>query len=266
MLLPVVLAAQTETGQIRPTATPEEKQTAPAPTNAADPILIIETGASYEHLSNGYGNWQTYFLSFNRKFSTGQTLYGTASSVTRFGLTDPNFMVGYVQPLDKSKHWTTTFEASGSPSHNTLPTLALFGQLTRVLGKGWVGSAGIRYSHYTTDKVNMGVFGIEKYVKAYRAAYTMYVAHLNGRGTSVSHLFQGNYYYGERNSVGVAVAFGQEIENINGRLIRTDVRDVSLVGRHWMTKRWGVSYVGVWHRQGTFYTRSGAQIGVLLSF
>jgi hypothetical protein len=62
------------------------------------------------------------------------------------------------------------------------------------------------------------------------------------------------------------VAFGQEIESTPTGLLRTDVLDFNFNGRHWMNKKWGLSYVAVWHRQGTLYMRGGAQIGVLLSF
>jgi YaiO family outer membrane protein len=217
-------------------------------------------------LSNG-GEWQSYFLEINRKFNSGQTLYGSASVVRRFDLTDPYLMIGLVQPLNKSKRWIATFEASGSPRHQVLPQISFYGQLERNLGSGWIARGGLSYRRYTEDTVNIGVFGLERYFKQYRAAYTLYVAHLNGKGTSASHLIQGNYYYGERNSFGLGVAFGNEIESLGAAgLVQSEVRDISVNGRHWMNQKWGFSYAGWWHRQGDLYTRSGGQIGLLLRF
>jgi len=253
-----------------PATEPQSAPTPPAKTlakPASSPELTLEMGADYESLSNNRSDWQTYFFRFNRKFSSGQNLYGEASLVRRFDSSDPNFMIGFYQPLGESRRWSATFEVAGSPTHDVMPAVSLYGQLERNFGNGWLGHAGVRQSHYSDDDVTIGVFGVEKYIKAYRGAYTLYVAHLDGRRTSTSHAFQGNYYYGERNSVGVGFAFGEEIESIgNGRFIRTDVRELSLTGRHWFSERWGLSYVALWHRQGVAYARSAAQGGLLLRF
>jgi len=268
LLVPLYATAQTQPGQPLPAGTPDpqERTTKTEPTKKIDPETVVELGASYEFVDQDNPDWQTYYSSINHKFSTGQVLYGTASAVRRFETTDANFMIGFVQPLTESKRWIATVEASGSPNHQILPTASFFGQVERIFGKGWIGRAGLRHSRYPADIVNMGIFGAERYFKAYRGAYTLYVAHLNGKGTALSHAFQGSYYYGERNSVGAGFAFGQEIESVPGGLIKTDVLDFSFTGRHWMTKKWGLSYVAVWHRQGDFYTRGGAQIGLLLRF
>jgi len=267
LLLPLFVAAQTPPIPADESRTVANSGNKTSTTTQVDPELILELGGSYEHLTNGSPDWQSYFLAFNRKFASGQTLYGSGSAVRRFDQTDPNLMVGFVQPLGDSRSWIATFEGAGSPTHQVLPVFSLSGRIDHKFGAGWVGNAGIRFNTYGQDKVTMGIFGVEKYFKQYRAAYTVYVAHLNGQGTSVSHLGQLNYYYGDRNSVGINVALGQEIESLGeGRLLRTPVTEVSISGRHWINKKWGFSYWGGWHRQGTLYTRSGAQIGLLLRF
>lgn len=268
LLLPLHIAAQTTSAQPHDTSPPEtEKRTkTPAPESSVTPELQIEVGASHERLSNGQ-DWQSYFLTLNRKFSSGQTLYGSASIVRRFDLTDQSLMIGLYQPLNKSRSWSATFEAAGSPNHEVLPQVALYGQLKRNLGAGWLAHAGLSYRHYSADTVNIGIFGVTRYFSKYRAAYTFYLAHLNGKGNSGSHSFQGNYYYDERNTVGLSVSFGSEIENLgHDRLLVTDVQEISLNGRQWMNQRWGFSYVMWWHRQGELYTRSGGQVGLLLRF
>ena len=268
MVTAICASAQTQPGEPRPGATsdPDERSPKTAQAKKIDPETVLELGASYEFVNKDRSDWQTYGFWITHKFSTGQVLYGTASAVRRFETTDANFMIGFVQPLTESKRWIATVEAGGSPNHQILPTASFFGQVERIFGKGWIGRAGLRHSRYPSDIVNMGVFGAERYFKAYRGAYTLYVAHLNGKGTALSHAFQGSYYYGERNSVGAGFAFGQEIESVPVGLIKTDVLDFSFTGRHWMNNKWGLSYVVVWHRQGEIYTRGGAQIGLLLRF
>jgi YaiO family outer membrane protein len=259
--------APTAPGETPSVTAPDRKNKPSTQTPQIDPELIVDAGASYEHLSNGAPDWQSYYLLANRKFASGQVLYGSASLVRRFDLTDPSLMMAFVQPLGESRRWIATVEAAGSPTHDVLAEFSIYGQLDHVFGAGWVGHAGFRYGIYSEDTVDMAIFGVEKYYKQYRFAYTLYVAQLDGNATAASHAFQANYYYGERNSVGLSAAFGEEIESVgNGRFIRTPVREVGLNGRHWFTRKWGLSYWGGWHRQGTFYTRSGAQIGLLLRF
>jgi len=279
LLVPCYLAAQTPPVQQtpQPTATPGDanKTSTSDQPKPVEPELQLELGASYDFLSKDRGDWQSYFLNFNKKFRSGQILYGSACVVSRFHETDPCLMIGLYQPLNKSRTWTATIEGTVSPHHQVLPVISLYGQIEHNFGKGWLGHAGLRHSHYSsndvtlgkvTNNVNIGVFGVENYFKAYRVAYTLYVANLNG-GTAASHAFQGNYYYGERNSIGLGVAFGEEIESVgNGQLVKTPVQEVSMQGRHWMNQKWGLSYVAWWHRQGELYNRSGAQIGLLLRF
>ena len=263
-LIPNLVSAQTDPTEQRalPVPTPETTNARPKPS----PELQLEIGSSYEHLTNGQ-DWQSYYISFSRKFTSRQLLYGSARVDRRFESADPSFLIGFYQPLDKARRWAATFEVEGSPTHEVVPKISLYGQIERNFGKGWLGHAGIRHRRYSEDTLNMGVFGVEKYFKAYRGAYTLFVANLNGKETSASHVFQGNYYYGERNSVGAGFAFGQEIESVGkSRFLRTNVQEVSLVGRHWFTEKWGLSYVGLWHRQGVFYIRTGAQAGLLLRF
>ena len=265
-LLPICIAAQTTSvppGEATPASTPKPSTKTTAP---ATPELQVEISASHERLSNG-NDWQSYSLGISRKFSSWQTLYGSASLVRRFDQTDQYLTIGLYQPLNKSRRWAATFEAAGSPRHQVMPQVALFGQLERNFGAGWIGRAGLSYRHYTEDTVNIGIFGLERYFGKYRAAYTYYLAHLNGKGNSGSHLVQGSYYFDERNSVGLSLALGNEIESVgNGRLITTPVQEISLNGRQWMNQRWGFSYLLLWHRQGSLYTRSGGQIGLLLRF
>lgn len=267
LLLPSHLAAQTTSAHDNsawPVPTPVAESTAAATPDNSE--LLVEVGATFEGLTND-DDWQSYFLSINRKFNSGQTLYGSASLVRRFNLTDQNLMIGLVQPLNKSRRWIATLEASGSPRHQVLPQISLYGQIEHNFGAGFIGRAGLSYRHYSADTVNIGIFGLERYFKQYRAAYTFYLAHLNGKGNSASHLIQGNYYYGERNSFGLGVAFGTEIESLGAAgLIQSDVRDVSVNGRHWMNQKWGFSYAAWWHRQGDIYDRSGGQIGLIFSF
>jgi hypothetical protein len=133
----ICASAQTQPGEPQPAATPdpEDKSAKTEPKKKIDPETVVELGASYEFVNKDRSDWQTYYWSFTHKFSTGQVLYGMASAVTRFKTTDPNLMIGFVQPLTESKRWIATFEAGGSPNHQILPTASFFGQVERIFGR-----------------------------------------------------------------------------------------------------------------------------------
>src|SRR5947207_1171134 len=90
LVVPLNVIAQAppvESAGARPAPTPdsENKTNTSAQPKPVDPELQIEVGGSFEHLSHG-DTWQSYFLNFNRKFRSAQTLYGSACVVRRFGL------------------------------------------------------------------------------------------------------------------------------------------------------------------------------------
>jgi YaiO family outer membrane protein len=221
---------------------------------------------SFESLSNGYGEWRTASLDISRKFSGGRTIYGSFLTTERFRRRDRQLTAGIYQPLGNK--WAAQFEASVSPTHRTLAKWTAHAQIERRLEKGWNLSAGYRRTNYTAAKVNLVNAGAEKYFGNYRAAYTLYVSNLEKNGTSASHRFQVNRYYGEQaSSVGIAAGFGRELESLGNRgVLQTDVQSVSINGRHWLNRRWGFNYDASWTRQGKFYVRRGLNFGIRYKF
>ena len=82
-----------------------------------------------------------------------------------------------------------------------------------------------------------------------------------------NHVAQLDYYYRDRNSIGVMIADGREIADLgpSGALI-TDVRSYVLRGRHWLTPDWAISFEALYHEQGSLYTRKAARIGLRRAF
>src|SRR4030095_508820 len=97
LLLPCYSFAQSPV--VQPSDTPAATTKPPAPTNTDPQMqpdtseLQVESGASYEYLTNDRPGWQTYYVFLNQKLKSGQVLYGSASVVRRFELTDPDLMV-----------------------------------------------------------------------------------------------------------------------------------------------------------------------------
>jgi YaiO family outer membrane protein len=226
----------------------------------------FELGASNERLTGGRPDWRSLTLEGAHSFAARHTLVGGVRETERFGLRDTEQWLGYSHPLDAA--WTSLLEASVSQQHQVLPRHSVFGQLAKQLGAGWGASLGLRHSEYNLSGVNLLVAGAERYWGSYRGAYTLYAGHPEGAGTGVAHRLQLDYYYGERSAIGVSVAAGREVENLGPPtgIVTTEVHNLSLAGRHWMTPEWALSWELLAHEQGDLYRRQGIKLGVRRRF
>ena len=236
--------------------------------SAQEPFLDVEGGATYENLTNGRDAWKSVYLEAARQFARRQTLYGYVRETDRFGFRDNELMLGYSQPLGEK--WTALVEGTYSSDHNVLAQNSIYGQLAYAFSGGWVASGGARHSEYTTSGVNMLVGNVERYWSSFRAGYTVYNGRPEGSGSATAQRLSMDHYYGgdDRSRVGVSVAWGREVENQGPPvgIITSDIRDVTLTGRHWLNSSWAVSWDAWWHEQGDLYTRTGGRVGLRYRF
>lgn len=225
----------------------------------------LELGLGSETLSNGLAPWRTIYLEGLHQFGERQVMYGTLRETRRFGLLDSEAQGGFTYPLGKTS--TFLLEANFSPTHNVLPNFSLMGQLQREFDHGWNVQGGIRHSEYSRFNTNVAVITGERYWNSFRGAYSLYLARLDGGSTVPNHTAQLDYYYSDRNSIGVMIARGREIADLgpSGALI-TDVRSYGLRGRHWITPDWAISFEALHHEQGNLYARTAARIGLRRAF
>ena len=226
----------------------------------------IELGGTRERLTGGRPDWSSLYLEGQHRFAPRQTLYGGIRETERFSLRDTEVWAGYYHPLNAD--WTGLLEASVSDQHNVLPKNSVFGQLSRTLSDGWGLNVGWRHSEFTRTDVNVLVAGAERYWGNWRAAYTLYAGRPDGATTGVAHRLALSYYYGEGSTVGISATGGREVENVGPPtgILSSNVRDLTLTGRHWMTRDWGLSWDLVAHEQGTLYRRQGFRLGLRYRF
>lgn len=242
---------------------PDYQQPAVPPRSGPEqPRLETEIGGSHETLTRGLPDWSSVYLDASYELKARHTLYGGVRHTRRFGLDDDEIYGGIYYPLADA--WTGVLEGSLSPTHEVLARYSAYGQLLRSLPHGFLVGAGLRHTEYTAAAVNMLVLSVERYWGAFRGAYTLYASRLDGAGTTSSHRFQLNYYYGERSNVGISYTTGKESENVGPPrgIITTDVENWTLSGRHWLTRGWAVTYDLVMHEQGNLYRREGFRLGV----
>jgi YaiO family outer membrane protein len=229
--------------------------------------LEMEAGFSHEELTKDRPDWNSLYLEAAHDFAPRQTLYGLLREVERFDLRDTEIAAGYYHPL--GANWTALIEASHSPDHNVLPRGSVLGHLSWAAGSGWVLSGGMRFNEYALNDTRVLMAGVERYFGSYRAGYTLYNGKPEGESSASSHrLSFDRYYDGERSRIGVGVTWGREIEYVGppAGVIVSDVRAFSLLGRHWLSRDWAVTWELGTHEQGDLYRRTGGRLGLRHSF
>jgi len=228
--------------------------------------LEIEAGSTSEQLTNDYDDWTSSYLNLSKKFGKGKTLYGSVRQTNRFSLIDDETRLGYYHPLGKK--WTLHLEGATSSTHRVLARWSLFGGLIREFSGGWVVNFSLRKRVYTNSRINIGVASLERYFGNFHATYSFYQTSLEGDGSEQAHAARLNYYYTDRSRIGLAVSSGMELEDLGPVLgvLRSYVTNITLSGRHDISRNWGVGYSYSYLEQGISYIKRGLQIGVSFRF
>ena len=224
--------------------------------------LEMEGGFTHETLTNGKPDWKSLYLEAAHDLAKRQTIYGGARETERFDFRDTEVAAGYYHPF--TERFTAQVEGSHSSSHNVLPENSLLGAASWELAKGWVASGGMRYNQYTDNDSRVLSAGLERYFGNYRAFYAIFNGKPQGAPSASAQRAGLDYYYGEKSRVGAGVTWGREVEYVGPPtgIVTSDVRAISIYGRHWLMPAWAVSWEALRHQQGDLYTRSGVRLGL----
>ena len=226
----------------------------------------LEIGFSYGKLNNGYDNWRSVYVSGQSEFGPGKGVYGTLSKVERFAESDRELLAGAYMPL--GGRFSGVVEGSVSDVHLLQPKYSALGQVSYQTESGWGASVGLRHTDYNDYGLNVKSATVERYWGSYRAAYTYTVSNLAYHPESAtSNYFQANYYYGERNNVGLSYTSGHDVfvyQDFAPTI--SDTRSIALSGAHWVTKDWAITHELVYHQQDDYYIRKGISLGFRYRF
>jgi len=232
---------------------------------ASPKALEFEAGGSYDRLDKGYDDWKSIYLEIKKKVGERRFLYGSAREVTRYAITENEFMAGAVVPAGEKV--TATFEATFGPEGVILPKLSCHVNIAWMLDKGWAVEAGARKREYENSGTISGNISLEKYFSRYRASFSIYPSQVDSSDTSMSYNVRMDRYYGEGNFTGLSFTLGEEVENVPGSgTVTSDIRSLVFLGRHWFNDSWGMSYQVWTHRQGDYYERHGLRSGLRFRF
>lgn len=246
------------------TAAPQEVGRSAASSNGprGEAGAVLQFASTYESLTHDFDPWRSAVLSLDVSPGHGTRYRGEVREQVRFGQLDHALLAGVHRRL--SRGVTADAELDISPSHHVSPTWGVRGALEWAAGRGWVARGSLDHRRYTSTPVDLGSLAVDKYLGAYRVAYTAYLARLAGAQTAISQRVEGHLYYGPSASrVGVSAAAGEEVESLPALgVLRTPVRSFAITGRHWLGSRWFVTYDALLHEQGTLYVRHGLGVGV----
>jgi YaiO family outer membrane protein len=234
-----------------------------APLSAATELAL---STAHEDLDAGLDRWRTDSLDLSWRGDAGAAAWLSARSIERFASDDEELAFGLHR--DIAERTGISFDGSRGGDGGLLPERSWRLGFDQRFAAGWGVSAGWKDARYTNDTVQVLDLGAERYLGDWRFAWTLYrgrVAGLAARGTAQRLAL--DRYYGDGSRVGLSLALGSEVERIGAATaLVTDVQSLGLGGRHWFGPRWGAVWRIASHEQGTLYTRTGIEVGILARF
>ncbi|MDB5100070.1 MAG: hypothetical protein JWM80_4491 [Cyanobacteria bacterium RYN_339] len=232
---------------------------------AAVPPWKVEARAGYDNLSNGFAPWTNLEVVVTRDWGHHRAAVLDVRDAGRFGLHDQELMLGYYHPVND--HLTVNAEGTVSPGHQVLPFWALAAGGYYQLQDGWGIAGDVRETAYNGASTTRELLVVDKYLGAWRGAATLSLTELPAAPLAPGGALTLEYEYGAGNREGLTANIGRELEfTAPGVLQTSDVYGLTLVGRNWVTTRWGITHVVGVQVQGTNYTRAGAQLGAFYAF
>jgi YaiO family outer membrane protein len=229
------------------------------------PANRITVLGEHSALDNGYADWNEASLQYARQLGPRHSVEAGLARTRRFGLDDTQLSAAYNLPL--SEPLTLGLAATYSDTHRVLPRHSLGATLSWEFRPTWLLHGGLKQTRYDGSRVDQGSLMLERYFGNYSASLAWKPVRTQGTRADGFEL-RGNHFYAEGSSVGLIAAVGKEATQVGpDTLVMADVRSLALVGRHRLgTGPWSLVYAVSRTRQGDFYHRTGASLGVQYAF
>lgn len=240
---------------------------APAPAGAPTPARWeLRPLAVADSLSNTGAPWLQLGLAGAYAPMPRARLGAFAALIQRFGQSAPQAGLDASWPL--TERLTGFGDLALAPGAVVVPAAAAGAGLHAALPGGWGLEASGRYSAYANGGVPFAALALEKYLGAWRLAYSLGVSPSADWAWPLRHLASASYYLpDDRSAVTLRAAAGTEVEQVSAtNLLRTDVLALALDLRWWLGERFAlVPQVG-FTRQGALYDRLTAGLGAVVAF
>ena len=219
----------------------------------AGPWLLL-LGAGYDNLSNQLPSWNNQFVEIHYRHSPSRQYRLQLARNARYSEVDTT--VGLGAELSLSDGWFAGLDISSGGSADYLPEFGYSGHIGRALDEGWVVDLRHQRREYATATVNSTIGSVEKYIGAFRYAYSLGLSRLQGASSFSNHTLTANWYYTDDSSIGITLSTGDEAESLgNGQVLETNVKGITVNGSRKLSERFAVRWwLGV-SEQGEFYRR-----------
>ncbi|MDP3620967.1 MAG: YaiO family outer membrane beta-barrel protein [Polynucleobacter sp.] len=224
----------------------------------------IETGGSYENLTNQYKPWDAQYIDFMLPLKAYGLIYAQLQNANRFDQSDQSVYGNYAYPTS----WGV-INIEGGYTHNP------FFFAKNWYGAGWTGKLpkqfnyliSARQSEYTDGNTLTQNIGLDKYLGAFRLAYLASYSTLNSQKSGWLNRYQAQWFFNSNDRIGFTYASGHEPTVVNiGNLTTVDTQQYQVDGVYWLTNQYAVTGA-LWHaKQGGFYQRNGLQIGIRIAY
>lgn len=224
----------------------------------------IEWVQSGDRLSNGGPNWHGEELHLSAQLAPRNKIDGTLRRARRFDLSDSQVEINVAFPLSGAA--SALLSANGSASHRFLPKSDLGAGLQYELAPAWLLNAGAGQTEYDNSSITKANFAIEHYFSSFRLVLGWKPSRAEGVPANGADI-RLDYYYGDRDFVGLQSASGREATNVDGRkVIVSSVRSAAINGRHGLSPHWMLRYGMEKVKQGNIYNRTGIHLGAQYVF
>lgn len=211
-------------------------------------------GAGYDRLDNGAPAWNRQFIEVSRDSAFSGRHRINVSRESRFSTSDTVLLVG--SDFSLADHWQIGADLAAASNPEFLANSVLGAYVGRSFERGWGITLAYRHRNFSTVNVGSTTVTAERYVDAFRFAYSLSASHLSGAGNSLGHSFTSSWYYNDRSSIGLSISAGTEAEAIGpGRVLESRVRGLVVSGRRELNQKLGLQWWIGLHEQGDFYRR-----------
>lgn len=202
----------------------------------------LELGQSIETLSPESPDWTDTELRYKDALAPRKVLLARATRSSRFDLDDTTVAAGAYWPLSAAD--TLFVEAGYSPTHRVLARSSAQAAWGRQWGGGWGTQLGARHLGYTATDVTIGELTLERYLGAFRFAYTYNPSRSSSAGSAAGHRVQGGYYYADFSAVQLVFAAGDEVDQPSAAaaIVPVEVRAAALFGLQQIGCSWGIGW------------------------
>ena len=225
-----------------------------------DSSPYVEGGCTADYLTKERPDWSSQYLDLFIPLKAYGIVNVLVENVHRFLQSDQAITLTYIYPVSSG---IITLDGGYTQNPKFLADNSVGVEWNGSLPQGFGYILGFTHRRYAEDVLNIYSVGAEKYISAFRLAYTASIATIDNSQGEFAQKVQFQWVSAFNNRFGVTYALGGEPTVISpGNLSAIQTQYVQLDGLYWVTKKVGLTGA-LWHgKEGYYYQRNGGELGL----